>query len=661
MWRLNKTIRTAINAVAIAALVFVIGGLGHHFGSTGHIRRKIGQEPLAKATCLNCHFVSTERLPWAKPRPHHDAPAGLALSPQGTKLYIALDDRDEVAEADVSTRQVLRRVKVPGGPFGLTMHPEGRNLFVTCRNGDRLAVLDLPSLKEIGSIPVGMGPVAAAFCHTGKGDRLVVANSMSDDISVLALSPLQELTRPAAGREPFAVTVTADGSRVLVANRLVGLDSLKRTPSSEITVLDPATTRVLRRDILESAHLSEGASVVPGRPWTLVPLVKVRNQVPITQVANGWVMSSGLAVTDSKSGGVVQLPLDEANDYFSDPSAVVVDPAGRRAFISSGGSDVVSVVDLEKMAAWLDKASATEKQEAIYDLSLSPEYVVARIPTKRNPRQMVISADGSKLFVAERLEDSVLVTDARTLAPLGRIVLGDGGLDDPIRRGERVFTTSAYTFQHQFTCRSCHPDGHVDGLSYDFDGDGIGDNLLDNRSLQGVAGTAPFKWNGKNASLEIQCGPRFAKVLMRTEPFPPKQLNDLTTFIKSLPPPRVARHAAQKLTPAEERGRAIFFATKIPSGQEIPVARRCVTCHPPPLYTVRLPFNVGTKGPYDTTEAFDVPHLLGVSDTAPYLHDGRAQSLEELWTIYNTNDMHGVSSYMNKIQLNDLIEFLKTL
>jgi cytochrome c peroxidase len=52
---------------------------------------------------------------------------------------------------------------------------------------------------------------------------------------------------------------------------------------------------------------------------------------------------------------------------------------------------------------------------------------------------------------------------------------------------------------------------------------------------------------------------------------------------------------------------------------------------------------------------------LGVAASAPYLHDGRAQSLEELWTVYNPNDQHGVSSYMNKIQLNDLIEFLKTL
>jgi len=235
-------------------------------------------------------------------------------------------------------------------------------------------------------------------------------------------------------------------------------------------------------------------------------------------------------------------------------------------------------------------------------------------------------------------------------------VLGDGGLNDPIRRGERVFTTAAYTFQHQFSCRSCHPDGHVDGLSYDFDTTGIGDNLLDNRSLMGVAGTEPFKWNGKNPSLEVQCGPRFAKVLMRTDPIPQKELLDLTTFIKSLPPQRVsARSADGKLTPVQERGREIFFATMTPDGKEIPHERRCSTCHRPPLYSVRLSFDVGTGGMFDT------PHLLSVADTAPYLHDGRALTLEELWTTYNTNDLHGVSSYMNKIQLNDLVEFLKTL
>lgn len=643
------------------ALGCTLGLLGHHFGGNAHVRRKLGQPALRETTCFQCHFVSTSRLLWAKPRPHHDSPGGLAVSPDGNRIYIALEDRDEVAEADVNTRQEIRRVKVATGPHEIAIDAAGKHLYVTCRGSDRVAVLELPSLVERESVPVGDGPTGIAWCHTSDGERLVVANSLSDSASVIALSPTREISRPSMGREPYAVTAAADGSRVYVASRMVGLTKQESVPASELTILDPINGRVVGRKMLGSAHLSEGECVVPSRNWLLTPIVKVRNLVPITQVADGWVMSSGLAITDLRTGQVVQVPLDEANDFFADPSGIAVDPGGRRAFVASGGCDRVTVVDLERLANWLQQADADTRREAINDLSLSPEYVVARLPTWRNPRQVVMSPKGDRFFVSERLQDSVLVVDATSLQPLGRIRLGNGGPDDPIHRGEQVFTSAEYTFQHQFSCRSCHPDGHVDGLSYDFDGHDIGDNLLDNRSLQGVAGTAPFKWNGKNPTLEVQCGPRFARVLMRTEPFPPAQLRDLTTFIESLPPPRYAQKRQAKLTPAQERGRAIFFATQTPGGKEIPVARRCVTCHPPPLYTVRLPFEVGTKGPRDSSGLFDTPHLLGVAYSAPYLHDGRAQTLEELWTIYNPDDKHGVSSYMNKIQLNDLIEFLKSL
>jgi hypothetical protein len=389
-------------------------------------------------------------------------------------------------------------------------------------------------------------------------------------------------------------------------------------------------------------------------------MVKVRNLVPITQVANGWVMSSGLAVAD-REGNITQVPLDEAHAYFADPSGIAVDRASTRAYIASAGSDAISVVDLKRLSEWMTKADATMKREAIDDLSLSAEYVVARIPSGRNPRQLALSGDGKSLFVSEHLDDSVQVIDTGTLAMRGRIALGDGGLSDPIRRGERVFTSSRHAFQHQFSCRSCHPDGHVDGLAYDFDGDGIGDNLLDNRSLQGLAATEPFKWNGKNSSLSVQCGPRFARVLMRTDPIPDAELEDLVAFVESQPPPRWQRKRPQVLTPQQERGKAIFFATTLPNGAPLPRERRCQTCHRPPLFTNRLLADVGSRGPRDSTNLFDTPHLLGIAQTAPYLHDGRARSLEELWTVYQTNDMHGVSSYMNKHQLNDLVEFLKTL
>ena len=57
----------------------------------------------------------------------------------------------------------------------------------------------------------------------------------------------------------------------------------------------------------------------------------------------------------------------------------------------------------------------------------------------------------------------------------------------------------------------------------------------------------------------------------------------------------------------------------------------------------------------------DVPQLTNVVNSAPYLHDGSAQTLEEIWTVVIPQDKHGITSDLTKDDLNDLIEYLKTL
>ncbi len=65
--------------------------------------------------------------------------------------------------------------------------------------------------------------------------------------------------------------------------------------------------------------------------------------------------------------------------------------------------------------------------------------------------------------------------------------------------------------------------------------------------------------------------------------------------------------------------------------------------------------------PLDREALFDVPHLTNIYDSAPYLHNGASETLEEIWTRFNPEDRHGFTNDMTKDQLNDLIEFLKTL
>ena len=105
----------------------------------------------------------------------------------------------------------------------------------------------------------------------------------------------------------------------------------------------------------------------------------------------------------------------------------------------------------------------------------------------------------------------------------------------------------------------------------------------------------------------------------------------------------------------------MFERTMTNDGRVIPPDNRCVNCHFPPLFTDRSQRDVGTRMKLDREEVFDVPHLSNIYDSAPYLHNGIAPTLEEIWTVFNPYDQHGVTNDMTKDQLNDLIEYLKTL
>ena len=66
------------------------------------------------------------------------------------------------------------------------------------------------------------------------------------------------------------------------------------------------------------------------------------------------------------------------------------------------------------------------------------------------------------------------------------------------------------------------------------------------------------------------------------------------------------------------------------------------------------------KGRLDNPGLFKSAPLTNIALTAPYLHDGSARSLEEIWTLYNPEDRHGRTNDLTKDELNDLIEYLRT-
>ena len=71
------------------------------------------------------------------------------------------------------------------------------------------------------------------------------------------------------------------------------------------------------------------------------------------------------------------------------------------------------------------------------------------------------------------------------LEATARIDLGGPKTITQARYGELLFHSADITFHRQFSCHSCHPDGHIDGITYDIEPDGIGISPVDNRTLRG--------------------------------------------------------------------------------------------------------------------------------------------------------------------------------
>jgi YVTN family beta-propeller protein len=641
-------------ALSLTGLV-LSGWVGFAIWSPIHVQAQTGLDPANQPTvfCTHCHrSISEIPVSGQVIGPKYISPEGTAVSPDGKTLLVAGEKGNMVLQVDLASRAVVRTVDVPGRPHEIEYSPDGDLAFVSSRDEDKVFVLDAETLEIQNAIASRSEPLGLAVSRDGR--RLFVANGVSDEVMLASVDGSEDSTRLPTGKEPYALALSKDGSLLAVMSRRSHIGSSRSLPFTEVTLIDARRGRTRARRRLISAHLGEGIALSSDGSFALATILRSRNLLPTVQVARGAVMNSAIAFVETREGGqTVQFPLSEANRFFADPSGIAITPDDRIAFVAHGGAHLITAVDLRVLREMVETEPEQWLREIADDLSISARYVLARIPTLNTPRKLTLSPDGRRLYVSEHLADSIAVIDTEEFRVVERIDLG-GPLElTDERRGNRTFYDASGTFQGQFSCRSCHPDGHTDGLIWDFEIDGCGEELLETRPLRGIKDTAPFKWTGKNESIAVQCGFRFARVLTRSDPFEGEKLANLVQFIESIPVP--PKRLPEDLHESIERGREIFFRSRDATESAIPLGNRCSTCHAGPLYTNRLKADVGTG------KAFDTPHLIDLVSGAPYLHDGRARTLEEIWTVHDRVDAHGITSDMTKLMLNDLVNYLRSL
>jgi cytochrome c peroxidase len=201
-------------------------------------------------------------------------------------------------------------------------------------------------------------------------------------------------------------------------------------------------------------------------------------------------------------------------------------------------------------------------------------------------------------------------------------------------------------------CATCHPDGRDDGHVWHFpDGPRQTPQLAGRMTTR----TGPFHWSGEFPSLRD-----FLDVTVRHRMgggvVDAQMTTQLSSFIDAIPTPDNP-YKAEAPTEAQVRGSQVFLKAK------------CNECHDGETLTNNKQANVGTfvltgaNPDIDTVRqnGLNTPSLLGLARSAPYLHDGSAQTLKDRILQTRYTDQHGKTSQLTNAEIDDLVEFLRTL
>ena len=653
-----------IKTYLIIGTILVLGLLvfypGHQL-ARAHVneRTAVTDHPLL---CTSCHIsISKNKLISKMINSDYYSPFNLVVDDAQSRMYVIAQDTDELLVVDIETRVVISKIKVGKHPHSVILDKAGNKAYVSNQWSDNVSIIDLEHLTIVASLQTGNGP--SGLMLDAEEQFLYVVNTFASDVSIFDLSNREEIRRLQTGNDPTGITLSPSGDQCLVTARRANLSDYNETLITELTLINTRNQRALKQNV-ESAYLMENAAYTPQGDLILFTLIRPKNQLPSVQVEGGWMMTHGFGVMETDgSGRITQFLLDEPNAYYPDPFDIEIDADGKRAFVTSSGVDRISVIALDSIRYLLKEGDEEARKNYANNLNMSSRFIVKRIPTGANPKGMSLSADGKKLYVAEQLNDRISIIDTEKLIKTNEIDLGGPVRVTVARQGRRLFSNAGHTFQNQYSCYTCHPDHHEDGLIYNMAGKHMGRNLTNTQSLREIGDTAPFKWNGKNQTVYKQDGMRFSTVLTRTEQFNYNDLDAISAYIMRgiKQPPNLMYNPKGELTASQLRGKSLYERDHDKLGNPIPENNRCVTCHPAPLYSDLNLADVSTLATSDDPILFDTPHLSNIFASAPYLHDGRAKTLEEIWTLYGTDDKHGYVNDMSKSELNDLVNYLKSL
>lgn len=581
-------------------------------------------------------------------------------------------DNDTISCTSTDDLKVLFEVAVGDHPRSLAVAPDG-TIWVVNQDDATVTVLDAAGGQlAVLSLPRASKPFGIAL-NVARGVAYVTLQALGQLIE-LDLRNGRILRTVDVGPWATGVAVDGSGKRVFVT-RFISSDE-----SGEVTELDAAELSIKR--VFELAH-------DPG---------------PDTEASSRGVPNYLRSVVISPDGSEAWVPSKKDNIQRG------LARDGERPTFETSVRTIVSFLDLKENEEQLDARVDLNNRSLGLSVTFSPlgdygfvglmgnngvevfdaynrRIVAGEFELGQAPDGLVLDSNG-KLYVHSFLSRSLTVLDAsRILDSTGfaferidEVVVSEKEkLDEQVLWGKQIFYDAADPRMGQdgyISCATCHIDGLEDGRVWDFSDRGEG--LRNTTSLLGKRGMGQGRLHWSANFDEVQDfehdirGPfaglgflddavweegTHSQTLGDPKTGKSEELDALSAYVTSLDrfDPSPYRAGDGRLTEAGWKGMRIFIEAGCPNchgGDDFTDSAKGV------LHDVGTLRQTSGKRLGEPLEGLDTPTLRGIWQTAPYLHDGSAKTLDEVVGKLNSDDRHGSTQKLSDDERADLVSYL---
>ena len=413
---------------------------------------------------------------------------------------------DSISVVSVSRGIVTDTISVKDEPADVVF--AGNKAYVTASRSNAVRVFDATTHASLATIQL-RGENPRAMTLSPDGTKLYVAFALSGNRTTII--PAAQAPAPPPPTNPTLPPAPQEGLIVDASDPAWSPSVVKYTmPDNDVAEINTSTLAVTRY-FSRVGTINLGIAANPTNGDLYVTNTDARNLTQFEPNVRGHLVDNRITRIPVAGGSAQPLDLNPGVDYsvlpnpsakstaLAQPTAIVFEPDGSFMYVAAFGTDRVALVEPDgNVFARIEVGPAS-------GASADPR-------NKRGPRGLALNANTKRLYVSNRISNTISVIDTALDAVVKELPVGSFDPTPTVIRSGRGFLYDAKLSGNGLSaCASCHLDSDMDLLAWDLGNPSgtmqtVGQSQvhpmkgpMTTQSLRGLDTLSPFHWRGDRA------------------------------------------------------------------------------------------------------------------------------------------------------------------